>query len=58
MTGSGYYFIYRFYLFIFRGGWREKERQRNTDVLEIHRSVVPGTPTARDLAGNPGACFA
>ena len=45
------------YLFIFReGGGREKERERNIDMQQIHRSVVSCTSSTGDLACNPGMC--
>ena len=50
-------FLKRFYLFIFwekRG--REKERERNTSVREIHCLVASRVSSTRDLAHNPGMC--
>ena len=55
------YFLKRFiYLFIERGERKEKERERNIDVQEIHGSDAFRTPTAgvlvttqaRALTGN------
>ena len=44
------------YLLLERGERREKERERNSNVLEIHQSVISCTPPAGDLAHNPGMC--
>ena len=46
----------RFYLFLERGEGREKDRERNIDVREIHQSVASRTPPSGDLAHNPGMC--
>ena len=35
---------------------REKERQRNIDVREIHGAVASHRPAAGDLAHNPSTC--
>lgn len=35
---------------------REKERERNADVREIHRSVASHTHPTRDLAHDPDKC--
>ena len=44
------------YLLLERGGGREKDRERNIDVRELHRSVASCTSPTGDLAGNPGMC--
>ena len=44
------------YLFSERGEGREKEKERNIDVQEIHLSVAFHTPPAGVLALNPGMC--
>ena len=44
------------YLFLERGVGREKERERNIVVQEIHRSVASHTPPTEDLAQSPGMC--
>ena len=56
MTQSGTFFFLRLYLFIFREKGREKERERNIDVQEIHQWVASGTPPTGNLAHNPGMC--
>ena len=52
------YFFLRFYLFLFlqRVEGREKEKERNIDVQEIHRSVASHMDPTGDLAHNPGTC--
>ena len=50
----GVYFFKRFYLFLERWKEREKEGERNIDVLETHRLVVSHTPPTWDLALNLG----
>ena len=45
-----------FYLFIFREGRREGEREGNVHVWEKHWLVAPCRPPTRDLACNPGTC--
>ena len=47
------YFIY---LFLERWEGKEKERERNTDVLEKHWLVASQTPPTRDVAHNWGIC--
>ena len=47
------YFIY----FLLERGWREKERERDISVWEIHQSVASHTPPPGDLACNPGMCL-
>ena len=49
-------FLKRFYLFIFRERGREGERERNTDVQEIHGSVAYHIPSTGHLIHNPGMC--
>ena len=49
-------FFLRFYFFLERGEGREKERERNIHVWEIHQSVAPRTHLTGDLAHNPGLC--
>ena len=44
------------YLFLERGERREKERERNINVQEIHLLVDSCTPPTGDLAHNPGMC--
>ena len=44
------------YLFLERGEGREKEKQGNIDVLEIHQLVASHVPPTGDLACNPGMC--
>ena len=44
----------RFYLFLERG--REGERERNINVLEMHRSVAFCMVPTGALAHNPGMC--
>ena len=44
------------YLFSERGGGREKERERKTNVREKHQLAASCIPTIRDLAHNPGMC--
>ena len=44
------------YLFLEGGEKREKERERNMDVQEIHLLVASRTPPAGDMACNPGMC--
>ena len=39
----GWFFLKRFYLFLERGEGRDKEKERNTDMREKHRSVASGT---------------
>ena len=46
-------FLKIFYLCIFRGKRREKERERNINVWEIHRSVASPTAPTGDLAPQP-----
>ena len=46
----------RFYLLLERGEGREKERDRNIDVLDIHQLVASCTPPIGELACNPGVC--
>ena len=49
-----------FYLFICRergrDGERERDRERNIKVWEIHQSVASHTPSPGYLAHNPGIC--
>ena len=47
------YFIH---LILERGKVREKEWERNIDVPEIHGWAASHTPSAGDLACNPGMC--
>ena len=42
------------YLLLERGEEREKERERNIEVWEIHQSVASLTPPTGYLAGNQG----
>ena len=44
------------YLLLQRGGGREKERERNSNVWKIHPLVASHTPPTGDLAHNPGMC--
>ena len=44
------------YLLLERGEGREREKERNSNVQEIHRLVAPRIPPAGDLAQNPGMC--
>ena len=51
------FFLKRFYLFILeRWEGKEKEKERNIDVQEIHQLVDSCTPSTGDLALNPGMC--
>ena len=43
-------------LFLERWEKREKERERNIDVWEIHQLVASHTPPTRDPACNAGVC--
>ena len=45
-----------FYLFLEREEGREKEKERDIDVQEIHGSVAFPTPPAGDLAHNLVMC--
>ena len=45
------------YLLLERGEGKEKERERNIDVQEIHQLVASSTPPTGDLAQNPGMCL-
>ena len=47
------FFFFRLYL---RREGSEKERERNINVQETHRSVDSCTPPTGDLACNPGMC--
>ena len=55
-----YVYLFSFFLFLKillgldRREGREKERGRNIDVQEIHKSVASHTPPTEDLACNPG----
>ena len=49
-----FFFFLRFYLFIRERGRREKKRERNFDVWEIHWLVASHIPSTGDLAHNPG----
>ena len=44
------------YLLLERGGGREKEWERNSNVPEIDGSVASHMPPPRDLDCNPGLC--
>ena len=44
------------YLFLQRGEGREKERERNIDVQEKHRSVASRLHPTGDQAHKPGMC--
>ena len=44
------------YLFLERGGGREKEKERNMDVWKTHLTVACCTCPTGDLAHNPGKC--
>ena len=44
------------YLFLDRGEGREKERERNIDVQEVHQWVASCMLPTGDLAHNPGMC--
>ena len=44
------------YLFLERGERKDKERDRNINVREIHQSVASRTPPTEDLAQNPRMC--
>ena len=46
----------RFYLFTFRGGGREEEREGNINGQEVHWLVASRSPPTGDLAHNPGLC--
>ena len=59
-----YFFFFSFFFFFFkilfvflgeREG-REIERERNSNVQEIHQSVSSHMPPTGDLAHNPGVC--
>ena len=43
-------------LFTFRERGRKGERERNSNMQEIHASVASRTPPAGDPACNPGMC--
>ena len=45
-----FYFVLFCFYFLARGEWKEKERQRNISVQEIHQLVSSLTFPARDLA--------
>ena len=45
-----------FIYFLERGEGRDKERERNTDVWEKHRSVTSHLPPTGNLARSPGMC--
>ena len=49
-------FLKIFYLFIFKIGGREKQRERNIDVWEKHLSVAYSTSPAGDLERKPDMC--
>ena len=51
-----YYMLFLKILFLERGEGRDKERERNIDVQEIHQLVDSCTPSTGDLALNPGMC--
>ena len=44
------------YLFLEGGKRREKKRERNINVWEVHRLVVSRMPPTGDLAHTPGMC--
>ena len=49
--------VFIYYLLIYfleRREGKEKERERNISVLEIHRSIASHMPPTGDLAHNPG----
>ena len=53
------YLVFNHFLHLFileRGEGRENERERNTNVQEIHQSVASLMPLSRDLAHNPSMC--
>ena len=50
------FFSYFTYLFLERGEGKEKERERNIDMREIHQSVASHPPPTGALAHNPGMC--
>ena len=43
-------------IFLERGEGREKERERNISMQEIHLLVASHAPPNGDLACNPGMC--
>ena len=51
-----YLFIYKDFIYLERGEGREKERERNTDLWEMHQSVAFDTPPTGIPAHNPGMC--
>ena len=58
LTCMNFFFFKDFiYLLLERGEGREKERETNSNVLEIHWSVAAHMPPAGGLAGNPGTCL-
>ena len=55
-VGAYYFFFERLYLFLERGEGREREKERNSDVREKHRSVALVHAPVRDQTRNPGFC--
>ena len=59
VEGNRFFFSFKkdiIYLFLERGEKREKEREKNINVREIHRLVASHMPPTGGLAGNPGMC--
>ena len=51
-----YFFNDFIYLLLERGEGREKERERNINVQEIHQMTASHTPLSGDLACKSGMC--
>ena len=50
------FFLKIFYLFIFRGGMREKDSERHISIQEEYWSIASHMPPTGGLAHNPGMC--
>ena len=49
-------FLKILFIYFIREEGREKEKERNSNVWELHGSAASRTPPSRDLACNPGMC--